>query len=177
MFRVVRILYAQLVGTFRAKINPTQEVRLKMRVWPGEVDLTRVNQAMYLFYCELGRWDIIQRSGMKPFIAQHKCIPVVASQMIRITRSLKRLQTFELRSHFSYWDEKWFYIDHSIISEGKLIAAAQVRGLFKGVDKNFSTYEILKSMGLDPTSPPAPQRILSWIEAENLLVVEKKSKL
>jgi len=174
VFRVVRILFTLLRSGLKKKIDPTKQLSIPLRVWPGEVDLRLVNQSIYFFYCELARWDIIYRSGLKRFMTENKCVPVVASQMIRITRPLKRYQKFEVSTHLCYWDEKWFYFDHAITSNGKLIAAVQVRGLFKKPDRNVSTHEILRSMGLDSTSPPISKRISSWVEAEDLLVLEKK---
>ena len=63
MNRWFRILTTIIRAQFRKKINPDEETSLNFRVWITDVDLSIMNNAAMLAITEMGRIDLMIRTG------------------------------------------------------------------------------------------------------------------
>ena len=124
MNRWLRILITIIRAKFRKKINPVEETSLNFRVWITDADLSIMNNAAMLSITELGRIDLMCRTGFLRHSRRNRLYLPLASISAQFYRPLKRFQKFQLKTQLIYWDEKWIYIKHHIVRNGKIIAVA-----------------------------------------------------
>src|SRR5687767_5873367 len=109
--------------------------------------------------------ELMIRTGVLKVALKQKWLPLVAAQTIHFKRQLKRFQSFQLKSRFIYWDEKFFYIEHIFSRRGKLIAAAALaKGWFLGNDGVFHRLSVFEMAGRPYVSPAAPEQLKDWEE-------------
>lgn len=148
----------------------SEERTLKFRVWLTEADLSLFNNARYFSMMELGRLDIMLRTGAFRWARKNRLLPLVAAQTIRYKRSLKRFQTFTLKSRVICWDAKYIYIEHNFFRKGRLMAAGLAKACFLGKEGVASTEKFLQDNGLSLMSPPIPEMIIKWQESETAMM-------
>jgi acyl-CoA thioesterase FadM len=124
MNRWLRTLITFIRSLFLKDINPDEETSLNFRVWITDVDLSIMNNAAMLSITEMGRIDLMIRTGFLKHVWRNKLYVPLASISAQFRRPLKRFQKFQLKTQLIYWDEKWIYISHRIECEEKIIAVA-----------------------------------------------------
>jgi acyl-CoA thioesterase FadM len=154
MTRFLRIIISILRALFRARMVPTGDSLVHLRVWPHEADWSNVHQAIYPLYMELGRWDVAIRSGLGRWMLKQRCAGILGAQMIRYYRPLRRFQAFELCTRVIGWDKKWFYMEHRLESRGLTMTVGYVQIMFpspKG--KRIQPATAMLACGGDVNSP------------------------
>ncbi|MBI2067864.1 MAG: thioesterase family protein [Deltaproteobacteria bacterium] len=121
-----------------------------------------MNNGRYLTFMDLGRIDIILRSGLVRMVLKKKWRPLVGMQTIRYKKSLRLFQKFQLKTKILCWDEKWFYFEQRFERNGELIAIGHIKGLLRGPKGNVPTTEIIASLKEPVKSPPMPDFISKW---------------
>lgn len=159
MNHLFRFAWLLLTAPFRARGDMFASVRTYMRVWPTDLDpLLHMNNGVYLSLMDLGRIDLMLRSGSWRKIRRAGIYPVVVSEAIRFRRSLTPFQKFYIRTHLVGWDERYFFLRQKfIVPSGKgeeLYASAVIKGRFlkKGGVK-ISPAELFATAGIS-----APER-------------------
>lgn len=132
MNHLFRFAWMLLTFWLRPAIEDTsQSSILKMRVWPTDLDpLMHMNNGVYLSLLDLGRIDLMLRSGAFFKINRQGIYPVVASEAIRFRRSLTPLQKFEIHTRIAAWDDRYFYLRQDFKVKGEICAEALVKGRF-----------------------------------------------
>jgi len=154
----LRLLAVLLAARTRPRLGPLDASRIELRCWPDDLDLNgHMNNGRYLSLMDLGRTDLVIRTGLGRLALQRRWRPIVGAAAIRFRRELRLAQRFTLETRFAAWDDKWVYIEQRFLVGAKLHAHAQVRGLFRGPHGNVSPAELLTAMG-EPSlrSPPIP---------------------
>lgn len=163
----LRFIKVLLTAFFRQALGPLDESLLTFRVWPNDLDINgHMNNGRYLTLMDLGRLDLIIRTGMVRTVLRRKWYPLVGSATIRFRLSLGPFQAYQLKSHLICWDEKWFFIEQRFEREGEIIAVGWVKGLLRGRDGNIPSSEVLRSIHADIPSPEMPQAIRLWQQFE-----------
>lgn len=138
------------------------EGRFTLRCWPNDLDSNmHMNNGRYLTIMDLGRLDLILRTGLWPVMRARKWFPVIASAKVSFRRSLNVFETFELTTQVIGWDEKWLYIEHRMERGGKVMAQAFVKGLFLGPDGKVPMAELVAAAGHDGPSPEIDPEIVA----------------
>jgi acyl-CoA thioesterase FadM len=163
----VRALKVWLASLFRAPLGITDESRITLRVWPNDLDVNvHMNNGRYLTIMDLGRLDMILRSGLARLVARRRLAPVLAGAQVRFRRSLGAFEQFTLRTQVLGWDAKWFFIEHRFERRGELVCLAVVRGAFLERGAAVSPAELVGFLGHDGASPPLPHWIADWQAVE-----------
>lgn len=127
---------------------------LRFRVLPHDLDINiHVNNARYLQWMDLGRFDFMNRLGIFSDAFKRRWMPVLGAVNIRYHRPLHFMQVVELRTRVLGWDEKWFYMEQTFSREGKPIATAYAKALFRGPERSITSAELLELMGYTDPSP------------------------
>ena len=156
----VRALRARSIGL-------GDESVLTMRVMPGDLDINlHMNNGRYLTLMDLGRFDMMVRAGLWRPAWKHRWRPLLGSAMIRFRRSLGPLQKFQLRTRLVCWDERWFVFEQRFERGGQVHAVAHARGLFRDRQGNVPPARSLAAAGIHDPSPPAPEYVVRWTEAD-----------
>ena len=106
MSRWLRILFTIIRAKFHKKISLVEETSLNFLVWITDVDLSIMNNAAMLAITELGRIDLMCRTGFLKHSRRNKLYLPLASIHAQFTKPLKRFQKFQLKTQLIYWDEK-----------------------------------------------------------------------
>jgi acyl-CoA thioesterase FadM len=149
------------------RVEPDAKITTKLTILPNDLDWNRhLNNGRYLTLMDIGRYDLVIRCGMGPLMRREKWWPVIASATIRFRRELKAFQKVDLTTQIIYWDDKWFYFEHTLVHDGSVYARAMVKGLFKSKTGNVPLVDVMKAMGVERTVPVKPPQISAWEEMD-----------
>ena len=174
----LRVLHLIIASVFRPKLDPVRDVsRLRFRVWPHDLDTSlHMNNGRYWTLMDLGRTDIMIRSGLWRVILRHKWLPVVSAGQIRFRREMRLFRPFALETRILTWSEGQVVMEHRLVSEGWdgspiLNAIALVRvGLYDRGEKTFIPMgRLLDEIGLQAEAPEAAPEVEAFLRAEETL--------
>jgi len=164
---LLRIFFVRIAALFRKHLKLSDSSVLTLWVFPNDLDIYfHMNNGRYLTVMDLGRFDLILRSGLGEICEKNHLAPLVASATVRYKRSLKLFQRYQLVSRIVCWDDKWVFIKQSFIQDGKCAAVGYVKGLFRSPKGNVPTAQVLALLGAWHPSPPMPDTIKHWIQSE-----------
>jgi acyl-CoA thioesterase FadM len=164
----IRFLAILITSLFKPRIRLLDISELNFRVLPTDLDLNmHMNNARYLSFMDLGRTDLIIRTGMLPQLLREHWKPVIGSVNIRFRRPLRPFQRFKLKTRLLCWDEKWLYLEQRLESASGVHAKATLRGLFVGRQGSVPSWIVLDRMRHREESPSFPAEalhLLAWDE-------------
>lgn len=124
--------YYALLKKKPKKLHFNQPVRSDFYVLPTDLDTNiHMNNGRYLTLMDLGRLDFIHKIGLLKLVNKNRWTPIVGAEQIKFLRPLKLFQKFTIVTKIEYWDEKWFILSQNFESNGKEVAHALVRGVFR----------------------------------------------
>ncbi|PFG29451.1 acyl-CoA thioesterase [Paramicrobacterium agarici] len=135
----------------RGPADPYAVSRLTLRVLPTDLDvLKHVNNGVYFSLFDLGRFDLLMRSGMWNTFTERGWYPVVASETITFRKSLTLWQRFTVETRILGFDDKSFYLEHRAVVDGEMYTQAFIRARFlKKSGGTVSVGELLDAIGHD----------------------------
>ncbi|WP_295844205.1 acyl-CoA thioesterase [uncultured Microbacterium sp.] len=109
-------------------LAPNTVARMSIRVLPTDIDLLRhMNNGRYLSLFDLGRWDLLTRTGLLAAMTKQGWYAVVAAETITFRRSLELGQRFELETRLIGHDDRAVYLEHRALVNGEIYARAMIR--------------------------------------------------
>jgi acyl-CoA thioesterase FadM len=177
MNRWLRILITIITAQFRKKTNPDEEISLNFRVWITDVDFSIMNNTAMLAITELGRWDLTVRTGFLKYSRKNRLYLPLASIAAQFVRPLKRFQKFQLKTQLIYWDEKWIYISHRVVREGKTIAVALAKCTVKKGRELIPFENIIHELNWQMKPKNRPEMIDRFERGESLLLESCEARL
>ena len=173
-FRLLNVLIASL---FRARLELTDRSLLRFRVLPHDLDLNmHMNNARYLALMDLGRIDLIARTGMWRPMFRQRWRPVVGGVLVRFRRPLNPFQAIALTSRVVCWDAKWLYFAHRIEAAGALVCLTVVRAAFVGASGVVPPAEVIRETGFPGPPPEAPAWVEQWRDLDKAFAQELSPK-
>ncbi len=173
-----RLLWLLLTARKRGHLDvPRQASVLAFRVWPHDLDLSiHMNNGRYLTLMDLGRMDVLIRSGLWRQALRHKWTPIASAITIRFQRELRPFQRFRLETRLLCWDASLVVMEQTfIIESGPRSGQAAARALFKGglydrKERKFVEIARLMSLiGVSEESPPATPEVEAFLHADDRL--------
>lgn len=159
---IFRLIWVVLTARLRGSMDVLNEGRFRLRCWPNDLDSNlHMNNGRYLTIMDLGRLDLILRSGLWSVMRTRKWYPVIGSAKITFRRSIEPFQVFDLTTRVIGWDDKWLYIEHRVERAGKVMATAVVKGLFLGPEGKVPMAELVAAAGHEGVSPEIDPDIVS----------------
>ena len=165
---LLRLLAVLLAAVFRRRLGFLDESAVRLRVWPNDLDANlHMNNSRYLLAMDLGRWELVVRTGFWRELWRRRWFPVVGSATLRFRRSLDPFQRYRLVTRLVAWDEKWCFLEQRFERGGHVHAVGRVKALFRGPEGQVSTVALLAAAGY-PEAPSSqmPEAIRRWQEAE-----------
>ncbi len=137
---------------------------LGLRVLPTDLDvLGHMNNGVYLSIMDLGRMDLLQRSGVWPRLQRAGFFPVMADETISFRRSLQPWQRFTVETRIVGYDEKAVYIEQRAVVGGEIYARAIMRNRFvRKTGGTVSTAELSAVTGIDISTVALPEWVSRW---------------
>lgn len=173
-----RSLWVYILSFFRPRIRDILDAAtLDFHVLPNDLDTNiHMNNGRYLTIMDLGRFDLVLRTGLLRHMMKQKAMPVLSAAQVRWRLPLNPFQKFTLETRVVCWDDKWVYMEQRFIlrggpKDGAVAAIGVVKGSFYNTVRKATvpTPELLRALGLDKQSPPMPEHIREWQAAEEHL--------
>lgn len=163
----LRFLLLLLRARGRPRLGLWDTARTPFRVAPSDLDpLLHMNNGKYPSIMDLGRLDLMIRSGTWARLRRRGWYPVVAAQTISYRRSLKLGQRFDLYTRILGFDERWSYLEQSFVAGGEVSAQAVVRARFLRRGGGSVDHDELEAfVGGFPKELRVPQWALEWTAA------------
>ncbi len=157
----LRLFWVFFQSFFKSRLGIVDASTISLVSFPNDLDIYgHMNNGRYLTLMDLGRIDLIIRTGLGKVAQKNHWAPLVGTVNIQYRKSLTVFQTFQIRTRILGWDEKWFYIEQTFWRRRKIVARAMVQGLFRGADGNVPAETVLRAVGCSQPSPSLSKTIL-----------------
>jgi acyl-CoA thioesterase FadM len=164
MNRLLRLLWLLLRSRWREPVPPLGPCITPFRVWFTDLDpLMHMNNGIYLCIMDLGRLDLMIRSGLWRVIQSRGWYTVVVAETIQFRRSLNLFQRFSISTCVLGWDKKVIVIEQRFIRGGEVVAHALVRArVLRKAGGNVAPRELALAAGMAADSPPLEGYAARW---------------
>ncbi|MGV8894938.1 MAG: acyl-CoA thioesterase [Rhodoglobus sp.] len=165
-----RTLFQMYRSRGRSALGVHDVGRVTMRVLPTDLDvLGHMNNGVYFSIMDLGRMDLMIRSGLWPKMRAKGYYPVMANETMTFRKSLQPWQSFVLESKIVGYDAKAVYLEQRFVVAGEIFAQAMTRARFLKKSGGTVTMEELGALvDVDSTTMPPPEWITQWSENNTL---------
>lgn len=134
---------------------------------PWDIDIWQeLNNGRTLTLYDLGRFAMFRRLGILPVMREKSWIGTVAGASIRYRRRVRMFDRIEMRSRMTGWDHRFMYAEHSMWRKGECTSHTLIRLGVTDAKGLVPTAVLVDALGIDPQSPPLPDWITAWAEAE-----------
>lgn len=173
-----RTLWVYILSFFRPRITDLlRPATVDFIVLPNDLDTNiHMNNGRYLTIMDLGRFDLVLRTGILKYMMRQKAMPVLAAAQVRWRLPLKPFRKYTLETRVLCWDDKWVYMEQRFVirggpKDGAVAAIGLVKGSFySNIRKEtVPTREILEILNIPHVSPPMPDHVREWQRAEEAL--------
>ena len=162
-FRLFLMLFRR---PWRKPVDALSTTVIRMRVWPFDLDFNRhVTNGRYFSMADVGRMDYVLRSGAFRVALRHKALPIVGDTWGKFRRELRLFESFEIHTKMLGWDEKWSFMQHSFVKDGRVLAVVVMRGLFRAGKGTLAPSEFVRELGLAEQSPSIPHWLSAWSQS------------
>ena len=173
-----RLIWLLLTTRLRPLLDlPEQASILPFRVWFHDLDTSlHMNNGRYWSLMDLGRLDLMLRSGLWRAVLRHRWVPVVNAGTIRFRREMRLFRPFRLETSILCWSENWLVVQHRILMSGRdggeiVAAVALVRAAL--YDRSARAYvpvaRLLGEIGIEAESPQPSPEVAAFLASEDAL--------
>ena len=161
---LLRTLLMMITSRRKTSLDFREVGRVVMHVMPNDLDLLgHVNNGIYLSLMDLGRMDLMIRSGKWKQLNRLGWYPVAASVSITYRRSLRLWERYTLETKVIGFDDKAMYVEQRFVRDNEVYVDAIMRARF--LKKSGGTVTVAEMGALaeiDPATMPIPEWIASW---------------
>lgn len=178
LFRLFWLLLFRGPGR-RGTVPPLGPCSTPFRVFPTDLDLLlHVNNGIYLSLMDLGRVDLMRRSGLLAGLRNRGWYPVVVAETIQFRRALTLFQRFAIETTVLGWDDRAFLLEQRFVRDGEPVATALVRARFLArAGGSVSPADVLALGGVSGPSPSLPDYAARWNDDQVSWRVDSRSPL
>lgn len=162
----LRLLWFLVRVRGRGPLSIWDTSRSRFRVNPLDLDVQKhMNNGRYLSLMDLGRMDLMLRSGFWGHVRAKGWFPVVAGQTITYRRSLTLGQRFDIATRVMGHDGRWIYLEQVFRVGETVYADAVVRARFiRAAGGSVDVDEVLAGAGPMPEDRVIPAWVQRWNE-------------
>lgn len=138
-------------------------------VWPWDLDLWReLNNGRTLTLFDLGRIPMAVRMGFEKVAKSRGWGITVAGNSTRYRRRVTVFARLTQISRVAGWDDRFTYIEQSFWRGDECTGHMLLRSAFITKAGIVPPAEVLRALGQQEQSPPLPDWIRAWIDADAL---------
>jgi acyl-CoA thioesterase FadM len=169
MHLLLRTLLLLFTSSRRPSLSIWDTSSLPMRVLPTDIDIAmHVNNGMYFSLMDLGRFDLMARSGTWKKMRRRGWSPVAAGETIAFRKSLQLWQRYTIESRIIGLDAKAIYFEQRMVVDGEIYARAHIATRLVSRGRPVSQEEIFAEFGEPPAELELPGWIHEWRETNAL---------
>lgn len=172
----LRLLWLFVMTPFRPALEPRGGVsRLVFRVLPHDLDLNlHMTNGRYLTIMDLGRIDLVLRTGLWRPLWRNGWSPILSGAAIRFRRELRPFERYYLETRLIAWSDTTAVMEQTFISTNRVAARALVKaGFYARSDRAFVTVRrLVEALGvstLEAESPPLTPEVEAFLKADSAL--------
>ena len=165
----LRLLFLVLSSFWKKPMKVLGESVLNLRVLPNDIDITKITNDRFIAVMDLGRMDIVFRTGLLKSMFKNKWAPLVTFDTIRFRYPLKIFQKYQLRTRIVWWDDTTFYIKQVFERKGRVVATGYVCATFLSSNGTIHPGEVLAETRQSVTKPNEPEIVAKLREIESLI--------
>jgi acyl-CoA thioesterase FadM len=147
---------------------------LNLRVLPNDIDITNITNDRFLALMDLGRMDIVFRTGLLKSMFKNKWVPLTTFATIRFRYPLKLFQKYQLRTRILWWDDATIYCKQVFERKGRVVATGYACASFRGSHGSIPPNEMLTETGQTVTKPSEPEILAKLRGIENTIHKSQK---
>ncbi|SOE72653.1 Acyl-CoA thioesterase FadM [Salinibacterium xinjiangense] len=161
---IFRTLTHMLRSRGRSALGLHDVGRVAMRVLPTDLDvLQHMNNGVYFSIMDLGRMDLMIRSGLWPKMRARGYYSVMANETATFRKSLHPWQKFDLETKIVGYDAKAAYLEQRFVVDGEIFTSAMTRLRFlKKGGGAVSMQELAELAGVDVSTMSPPEWTAHW---------------
>lgn len=143
---------------------------VRLRTLPTDTDIFRhMNNGRYLSLFDLGRWDLLIRTGLGEVMQRRGWYAVVAAETITFRKSLQPWQRFDVESRMLGHDDRAFYMEHRAVVDGEVYARVIVRArILRRAGGLVPHEEVFDALGQPQGIPDIEPWVRQWAAASAL---------
>lgn len=136
---------------------------------PWDLDLwNELNNGRTLTIYDLGRIPLGYRTGLFDVLKRESWGLTVAGSVVRYRRRVRIFDKIQMHSRLLGWDKRFIYIDQSMWkTNGECASHAVLRTALTDQNGIVTTDRVAAALGAPVNSPPLPEWVAKWIEAED----------
>lgn len=174
----LRLAVVMLASLFGPRLTPPFAVsRLRFRVWPHDLDTSlHMNNGRYLSIMDLGRLDLMIRTGLWRSVLRERWTPILGAATIRYRRELRLFQPFRLETRIVCWTGAAVVMEQRVLADGRdgeaaLHAVALVRASLydRRARSHVPTARMMEVVGIAAESPPPPDPVRAFLAGDDAL--------
>ena len=177
----LRFLWLLLATLWRPSLDPrTSTSRLTFRVLPNDLDINlHMNNGRYLTIMDLGRFDLVLRTGLWRPIWRNGWAPTLNACVIRYRQELRPFERYRLETKLSAWSDSIAVMEQTFViasgpRRGRVAARALVKASFFDRAKRtmVPVRRLVAELGLpesETASPPLTPEIEAFLAADAAL--------
>ena len=168
MYPILKYAAVVLKARFREKLHFSGASVIHCRVGLTDIDMFfELNNARYLSYMELGRWDYSYRVGFLQLMQSKQWGVAVGGASIRYRRRIPLYSKFTVTSTLICHDGRWFYFLQEFHRGNTICASALMKVCAVSKDGLIPATEVIGELGENLDSE-IPDWVNAWIEAEGM---------
>ncbi|WP_323127512.1 acyl-CoA thioesterase [Brevibacterium limosum] len=134
-----------------------------MRVHLGEIDIfMHLNNGKYFSIMDLGRLDMMVRSGAWQAMRDRGWTGVVSAETISFRKSLKLWQSYSLETKVCGVDERTVFFEQRMVVDGEIFARAFVATRLISENGTLTRDDLGDAFGMPEIEPELPDWIHDW---------------
>ena len=162
-----------ILRLLRSRHRPVQDVwdsySLPLRVHPTEIDIfMHVNNGKYFSIMDLGRLDMLVRSGAWTAMRDRGWTGVVSAETISFRKSLKLGQRYSLETKVCGVDDRTVFFEHRIVVDGEIYTRAFVGTRVISKSGPLTRDDLIEAFGEPEKVPELPDWIHDWSRDNSL---------
>ena len=156
-------------------LDPSAISTIKLTTLPTDLDILRhMNNGRYLSLFDLGRWDLLIRTGLFVAMKDRGWYAVVSSETVTFRKSLELWQRFDVESRFIGHDDKALFLEHRAVIDGEIYARVIVRArMLRRTGGTVPHDELFGALGRPEGVPDVEEWIHDWATASALPPTKK----
>ena len=166
MHVLLRFLLLLATSRRRPKLGLFDVGSMDMRAMLTDIDIAgHINNGMYFSLFDLGRFDLMLRSGVFATMRRNKWTPVVQAETITFRKSVGFNQKFTQETRMLGMDERCIYFEQRMIANGEIYVSAVIATRMLSKKGPVSNADIISAVGHEvPSDLVLPAWVADWRE-------------
>ncbi len=160
---MLHLLKALISVKQKPKHQITDLVTHRQWVKPWHIDIyMHVNNAKYLNYFELARWNFSNKTGLTKYLLKHQLKFIIVGAELAYVKDLVWFQKFNIQTKLVGHDEKYVYFEQTLYAKNKLVNHALFKVIFLKQNKKITPQDLFYILGITNLNNKLPDAFALW---------------